>query len=72
MKDQQLRIRIDPDLYSAFKQACLDIDRPASQVLRELIRSFLESQDVARQRTLDLDQGDSRLARKASKGRDAS
>jgi hypothetical protein len=71
MKDQQLRIRIDPDLHTAFKQACLEIDRPASQVLRELMRSFLENRDQGRQRTLDLEETATRPSSRVTQGKDS-
>ncbi len=41
MKEVNLTIRIEPDLRAAFTQAAEAEHRPASQVLRELMRGYI-------------------------------
>jgi hypothetical protein len=52
MKTSQFRIRVDNVLRQTFVDACKEIDRPASQVLREFMKQFVESQNVAAQSDL--------------------
>ena len=54
MKTNQVRIRVEADLHQAFMQACSELDRPASQVLREFMKKVVENSDAARQRELGL------------------
>lgn len=35
-------IKADEQLLKSFKQACSDNDRPASQVMRELMRDYIK------------------------------
>lgn len=42
MKDVGLRIRVQRDLRDAFLAACRKEDKPAAQVLREFMRSYIE------------------------------
>lgn len=44
MKDSQFRIRVDEHLRQSFIDTCRDLDRPASQVLREFMKQFVEEQ----------------------------
>ncbi len=41
-KSAALRIRIDPDLHQQFLGVCQKQDVPASQVLRQYMRSYVE------------------------------
>jgi hypothetical protein len=41
MKDVGLRIRIDRELREQFLKACKEEDKPAAQVLREFMRSYV-------------------------------
>lgn len=41
-KSAALRIRIDPDLHQQFLNVCQKQDVPASQVLRQYMRSYVE------------------------------
>ena len=60
MKTSQFRIRVENSLRQTFVDACKQIDRPASQVLREFMKQFVESQNVAAQSDLfeNQDNGD--------------
>lgn len=40
-KDAGLRIRIDRDLRDAFQKVCRAEDKPAAQVIRELMRDYI-------------------------------
>lgn len=42
-KSSALRIRIDPDLHKEFIDVCKRQDTPASQVLRQFMRSYVEN-----------------------------
>ena len=42
-KEVQMTIRIEPALRAEFTQAALRDHRPASQVLRELMRSYIKT-----------------------------
>lgn len=42
-KDVGLRIRVDRDLRESFIEACKADDRPAAQVLREFMRSYVDA-----------------------------
>ena len=44
MKNSQFRIRVDENLRQNFLDTCREIDRPASQVLREFMKQFVEEQ----------------------------
>lgn len=41
-KDVGLRIRVDRDLRDAFVEACRSHDMPASEVLREFMRTYTQ------------------------------
>lgn len=41
-KTSALRIRVEPSLHREFIDICKTIDRPAAQVLREYMRSFVK------------------------------
>jgi len=41
-KDVGLRIRVDLDLRNEFLEVCRTQDKPASQVLREFMRGYIE------------------------------
>lgn len=41
-KDSALRIRLDPELHQQFLEVCKAQDRPAAQVLREYMRSYVQ------------------------------
>lgn len=43
-KDAGLRIRVERSLRDEFRAACNAQDRPAAQVIREFMRSFVETQ----------------------------
>jgi len=51
-KNVGLRIRIDRELRDAFQAACLAENRPASDVLREFMRSFADRSFNGRQQSL--------------------
>ncbi len=42
MKDAALRIRLPADLHQRFLAVCRAQDKPAAQVLREYMRSYVE------------------------------
>ncbi|MCB1467820.1 MAG: hypothetical protein KDK08_11895 [Rhizobiaceae bacterium] len=42
MKDAGLRIRVQRELRDAFLEVCKAEDRPAAQVLREFMRSYIQ------------------------------
>lgn len=42
MKDAGLRIRVQRELRESFLEACRQEDKPAAQVLREFMRSYVE------------------------------
>lgn len=48
MKDAGLRIRIDRELREQFLSACREDDKPAAQVLREFMRSYVETRAAAK------------------------
>jgi antitoxin component of RelBE/YafQ-DinJ toxin-antitoxin module len=41
-KTSALRIRIDPSLHQQFLEACKNLDRPASQVIRDFMRQYVQ------------------------------
>ena len=41
MKDSGLRIRIERDLREKFLEICKEQDRPAAQVIREFMRTYI-------------------------------
>jgi hypothetical protein len=45
-KDSGLRIRVERPLREAFLEACRLEDRPAAQVLREFMRSYVAGRDT--------------------------
>lgn len=46
MKDVGLRIRVQRELRESFLEACRQEDKPAAQVLREFMRSFVEQRSA--------------------------
>jgi hypothetical protein len=42
MKDSGLRIRVERELREQFLELCREQDRPASQVLREYMREYIQ------------------------------
>lgn len=47
MKDSGLRIRVERQLRQKFLELCREQDRPASQVIREFMREYIENQEEA-------------------------
>jgi predicted DNA-binding protein len=45
MKDSGLRIRVERQLREKFLELCREQDRPASQVLREFMRQYIEQHE---------------------------
>ena len=45
MKDAGMRIRVEPDLRSAFLKVCHDANLPAAQVIRNFMRVFVDQQE---------------------------
>ncbi|WP_281404912.1 hypothetical protein [Mesorhizobium sp. GR13] len=43
MKDSGLRIRIERDLREKFLAVCREQDRPAAQVIREFMKSYIST-----------------------------
>ncbi|WP_020697623.1 MULTISPECIES: hypothetical protein [Alphaproteobacteria] len=43
MKDSGLRIRIERELREKFLAVCRDQDRPAAQVIREFMKSYISA-----------------------------
>jgi len=41
-KTSALRIRIDPNLHHQFLEVCKNQDRPASQIIRDFMRQYVE------------------------------
>lgn len=54
MKDAGLRIRVQRELREQFLDACKAEDKPAAQVIREFMRSYVEQRaaDVAEKPTI--------------------
>ena len=48
-KTSALRIRVEPALHRDFVTICKSIDKPAAQVLREFMRSFVENHNKSLQ-----------------------
>ena len=48
-KDAGFRIRVERDLRDKFIEVCLAQDRPAAQVLREFMRTYVEANESASQ-----------------------
>ena len=46
-KDVAFKIRIDEELRRAFVEACQADDRPAAQVLREFMRTYVAERQMA-------------------------
>lgn len=46
-KDAGLRIRIDRNLRERFLEICREQDKPASQVIREFMRNYIETYEIA-------------------------
>ena len=46
MKDSGLRIRVERDLRERFLEICRQQDRPAAQVLREFMRSYIAENEA--------------------------
>jgi hypothetical protein len=53
-KDVGLRIRVDKDLRKSFVEACRVQDLPASQVLRDFMRTFVDRSSDGNQLPLPL------------------
>lgn len=51
-KESAIRIRVDEELHKNFLAACRRRDRPASQVLREFMRAYVEQDRHYAQRNL--------------------
>lgn len=49
MKDSGLRIRIERGLRERFLELCREQDRPASQVIREFMREYIEEHEESAQ-----------------------
>lgn len=47
LKTARLTLLIDPAKKLAFEQLCAQLDRTPSQVVRQLIREFLQQHDVS-------------------------
>ena len=47
-KEAVFTMKLEPQLRDAFMAEALAVDRPASQILRELMRQFIEGQAEAR------------------------
>jgi len=45
MKDSGLRIRVERQLRQKFLELCREQDRPASQVIREFMREYIENHE---------------------------
>lgn len=45
MKDSGLRIRVERQLRQKFLDLCREQDKPASQVIREFMRTYVEAND---------------------------
>tara|TARA_R110002167_G_scaffold336278_2_gene543631 strand:- start:611 stop:787 length:177 start_codon:yes stop_codon:yes gene_type:complete len=46
MKDSGLRIRVERDLRERFLEICRQQDRPAAQVLREFMRTYISQHEA--------------------------
>jgi len=47
VKDSGMRIRIDRDLRDRFIEICRAQDRPAAQVIREFMRTYVRENETA-------------------------
>lgn len=53
-KDSALRIRLDPELHQLFLGVCKAQDKPAAQVLREFMRTYIQQhRDLLQQTDAD-------------------
>jgi len=50
-KDVGLRVRVERGLRDDFLEACRLLDRPAAQVIREFMRSYVAEHDVEKRST---------------------
>lgn len=51
-KDVGLRIRVDRELRNEFLDICRTLDRPASQILREFMRTYIDEYRESQQGVL--------------------
>ena len=54
-KTAAMKFRVEPELQAHFLSICKKLDRPCAQVLRELMRTFIESQSIKNQTDLFID-----------------
>ncbi|MEQ9587315.1 MAG: hypothetical protein RJS97_05135 [Parvibaculaceae bacterium] len=47
VKDSGMRIRIDRDLRERFIEICRAEDRPAAQVIREFMRTYVQEHEIS-------------------------
>ncbi len=52
MKDVGLRIRVQKELREQFVEACRKQDKPAAQVLREFMRTYIEANEPGSQQKI--------------------
>jgi hypothetical protein len=57
MKDVGLRIRVQRDLRERFLEACRAQDKPAAQVLREFMRSYVAAHGAGSDKRPDRGEG---------------
>ncbi len=62
-KDVQMSIKMEPELREQFMAAAARRDRPAAQIIRELMRFYIEQQAIPNDLTAD-------TIRKARRGED--
>jgi hypothetical protein len=53
-KSSNYRIRVEPELHQEFLDACKSKDKSAAQVIREFMRSYIESVHVIKQKNLSI------------------
>lgn len=51
-KDVQISIKMDPELRNQFMELAESMDRPAAQIIRELMRSFIACRQMPNAETL--------------------
>lgn len=51
-KEAQISIKMDPELREQFMELAASMDRPAAQIIRELMRSFIACRQMPNAETL--------------------
>jgi predicted transcriptional regulator len=53
-KEVQMSIKLETELRAQFMEAAERVHRPAAQILREMMRSFISAQNLPNEETIDV------------------